>query len=615
MSNEPSDAAKSPEAQQDGLENHPVENATPEPNGAADAAAAEAHRRRILIGSQRDPAAYLAKPRKARAPVVGPEAKASKRRHRDSRSRQGGEGAPPEQPAPAGEPAEERAPSAPVPPPTAAEAAPSAAPLAPAPPAPSTDSPPAPVASATSAPTPPAGSASEARLEPEPAAQHASSAETVAPPEAPGAARPVSPFQATERVPLPNLREALPDDLEAELNAALADGSAEDLMTGGDTLATQGGLEPDSKHTGRVVAVRREDVFIELGSREQGIAALRQFAAPPEPGDAVEVIVRGLNREDGFYELTIPGQAEDVADWGDLQEGMVVTARITGHNAGGLECEVNHIRGFIPVSQVSLYRVEGLEQFVGEQWPCLVTEANPDRRNLVLSRRGVLEREREEARQRMFETMEPGQVYEGVVRKILDFGAFVELGDGVDGLLHISQLSWARVEHPRDVLSEGQRIKVKIEKIDPETRKIGLTYRDLFESPWTDAEKKYPEHSTVQGKVTKLMEFGAFVELEPGVEGLVHISELSHKRVWRASDVVREGQEVEVLVLSVDSDAQRISLSMKQLTQPEPVKKDDGEADAAAPEPDKPRKRQHPNQPLKGGLGRTAGGASFGLKW
>ena len=328
----------------------------------------------------------------------------------------------------------------------------------------------------------------------------------------------------------------------------------------------------------------------------------------------VEVIVRSLNREDGFYELTIPGQAEEVADWADLQEGMVVSARVTGHNTGGLECEVNHIRGFIPVSQVSLYRVENLEQFLGEQWPCLVTEANPDRRNLVLSRRAILEREREESRQQLFDSLAPGQVFDGVVRKILDFGAFVDLGDGVDGLLHISQLSWSRVNHPSDVLTEGQHIRVRIDKIDPETRKISLSYRDLFESPWTHVTSKYPEHSTVSGKVTKLMEFGAFVELEPGVEGLVHISELSHKRVWRASDVVQEGQEVEVLVLSVDTEAQRIGLSMKQLTQPEPVKKDDEQSEAAEPEPVKSRMAV-PNRPLKGGLGRSSGGAAFGLKW
>jgi len=142
----------------------------------------------------------------------------------------------------------------------------------------------------------------------------------------------------------------------------------------------------------------------------------------------------------------------------------------------------------------------------------------------------------------------------------------------VDGLLHVSELSWGRVNHPSDVLSEGQTIRVKIEKIDRESRRIGLAYREMLENPWETAAKKFPEGGVFEGTVTKLMEFGAFVEMEPGIEGLVHISELSHRRVWRASDVVKEGDRVEVLVLSVDPEAQRMSLSMKQLHQPEPEK-------------------------------------------
>ncbi|MDZ7618935.1 MAG: S1 RNA-binding domain-containing protein [Patescibacteria group bacterium] len=615
MSTEPSDA-RSPEAQQNELLYVPVENQPSANNDTSESfnASAEAHRRRILIGSQRDPAAYLAKPRQPKAPVVKPESK-SKRRQ-------------PEQP--------RRQPALSVP--TSQAAAPTATLAA----QPSTDIP----AGASndrqsagpheaSAPASPGPAAAvdmlESVLTSPPASTMLANEALAVPPESPASAEdsgpPVGPTQVanrapvaasraapTERVSVPNLREQLSYDMERELEAAMADGSMDELLAGGNAGVIQDGLEPDSKLKGRVLAVRREDVFVELGSREQGVASLRQFHTPPEPGDMVEVIVRALNREDGFYELTIPGQTEDVADWSDLQEGMVVSTRITGHNTGGLECEVNRIRGFIPVSQVSLYRVEGLEQFVGEQWPCLVTEADPDRRNLVLSRRALLEREREQARQQLFLSLAPGQVYDGVVRKILDFGAFVDLGDGVDGLLHVSQLSWSRVQNPRDVLSEGQKIRVRIDKIDPETRKIGLSYRDLFESPWANVADRYPNHSTVRGTVSKLMEFGAFVELEPGVEGLVHISELSHKRVWRASDVVREGQEVEVLVLSVDADAQRISLSMKQLSQPEPVKRE-GETDGSEPEPEKSRKLPQSNQPLKGGLGSGSGGVAFGLKW
>jgi small subunit ribosomal protein S1 len=259
--------------------------------------------------------------------------------------------------------------------------------------------------------------------------------------------------------------------------------------------------------------------------------------------------------------------------------------------------------------------VEDLAQFVGQRFACMITDANPSRKNLVLSRRAVLEREQEEKKQAFLEALAPGQVYEGTVRKLMDFGAFVELGSGVDGLLHISQLSWGRIKHPSEVVQEGQPVRVRIEKYDRETGRIGLSYREMFENPWTSAASKYPHNSVVRGKVTKLMEFGAFVELEPGVEGLVHISELSHKRIWRASDVVKEGEEVEVIVLSVDPEAQRMSLSVKGLSKPEPTKKEkeetqEAEIPVAAKKPSRPS-----NQPLKGGLGKSAGGESMGLNW
>jgi small subunit ribosomal protein S1 len=174
-------------------------------------------------------------------------------------------------------------------------------------------------------------------------------------------------------------------------------------------------------------------------------------------------------------------------------------------------------------------------------------------------------------------------------------------------------MAWGRVKHPSDVLQEGQRIRVRVEKVDPDTGKISLTYRDLLESPWTDAARKYAPQTQVRGTVVKLMDFGAFVELEPGVEGLVHISELSHKRVWRASDVVHEGDLVDVLVLSIDVAAQRISLSMKALAlPPEPAKKEKEEPEAA-PVTKKPSKK--PEIPLVGGIGRPVGGQRFGLKW
>jgi small subunit ribosomal protein S1 len=235
----------------------------------------------------------------------------------------------------------------------------------------------------------------------------------------------------------------------------------------------------------------------------------------------------------------------------------------------------------------------------------------PERRRLVLSRRAVLEREKAEAREKIMAELEVGQVREGTVRSLRDFGAFVDLG-GVDGLIHISQLSWDRIKHASEVLEEGQKVKVRIQKIDAETGKIGLAFRDLSESPWANAVQRYPSRGKATGTVSRITEFGAFVKLEPGIEGLVHISELSHKRVWRVEDIVQEGQTVEVLVQSVDPEQQRISLSLKALeVRATPAKKEDEPEAEETPVPAPPKRAQ----PLKGGRASTSGGEKFGLKW
>ena len=606
MSSNPSDQDSQADSRAD-VQNALTAGATQddagESNAAADTAgqsgpqpgqAESAGRRRILIGSQRDPAAYRARRTRDWTPL--PEADAPDATT-DAPAKSKEETAPVDSASVSAKqsPAEQEQPPEPKPP-------------EPKPPEPEPSEP------EPSEPEPPRQQASE------PAATPAeSSAEEAAPPAAEDPHADVTMAQDVAakrgpdgRFPLPNLRDNLSPDLEREFDAALGDESLEELFAGDDPAASQSMLEEDSLHTGRVVAVRRDDVFVELGSREQGCVSVRQFQQPPEIGTSLEVKVRRFNPEDGLYELAIPGTAMSVDDWDDIEEGMLIEARVTGHNTGGLECEVNRLRGFIPVSQIALYRVEDLAQFVDEKFICLVTEANPERRNLVLSRRAVLEREKEEARQKMLESLQPGQIHEGVVRKLVDFGAFVDIG-GMDGLLHISQLGWGRVEHPSEVLSEGQTIKVKIQKIDHDTGKMSLAYRDLMENPWDSAEKKFPANTEVEGTVTKLMEFGAFVELEPGVEGLVHISELAHKRVWRTSDVVHEGEKVKVMVLSVDSQAQRISLSIRQTyPDPEPKKKDD---DEPTPLPEKKAKRKGPQEPLTGGLGKSSGGAQFGLEW
>jgi small subunit ribosomal protein S1 len=291
---------------------------------------------------------------------------------------------------------------------------------------------------------------------------------------------------------------------------------------------------------------------------------------------------------------------------------MVVDARVTGHNKGGLECEVSKLRGFIPASQVSMYRVEDMSQFVDQKFTCVVTEVNPEKRNLVLSRRAVLEREKAEAKEGLLASLEVGKSLEGTVRSLQSFGAFVDLG-GVDGLVHISQLSWDRLKHADEVLEIGQKIKVKILKIDPQTGKIGLGFRDLSENPWEHVARDFPTRATAKGRVSRVTEFGAFVRLAPGVEGLVHISELSHKRVFRVTDVLTEGQEVEVLVMAVDPEQQRISLSLKALeAKAAPAAKEASEETAEPVVAVAPKKRK---VPLQGGMGGPATGEKFGLKW
>jgi small subunit ribosomal protein S1 len=530
-------------------------------------------RRRILIGSERDPAAYRSRRRRDWAPIVEPEAdNTSSARPADSAPIENGiENGPPQQPL---------------------------------------------VESNETASPPPTEPKAEARV----IVPQAVLSEMLDEP----VPLPTLPDNAVMDVvaghfPPPNIRERLEPDQEAEFEKAMGGALLDELLSTGDAAATQEQLEIDSKHRARIVVIRKDDVFLELGRREQGVVPLQQFKEPPVVGGLVDVIVQRFNSEDGLYELMLPGTAVHVEDWSDLREGATVDVQVTGHNSGGLECEVNHIRAFIPISQVSLYRVEDLSEFVGQRFLCLVTEANPERRNLVLSRRAILEREKAEAKQKFMESLKPGQIHEGVVRKLMPFGAFVDIGNGVEGLLHVSQLAWGRVNHPSEVVAEGQTLKIRVEKINSETGKISFAYRDLLENPWTQVETKFPPNSTVRGKVVKIMDFGAFVELEPGVEGLIHISQLSHKRVFRCTDVVKEGQEVEVMVLSVDTKAQRISLSIKALFQPEPTKKEKEEqeaAQAAAAQPAAPAKPKKPEKkiPLTGGLQKTSG-AKFGLKW
>jgi small subunit ribosomal protein S1 len=364
-----------------------------------------------------------------------------------------------------------------------------------------------------------------------------------------------------------------------------------------------------------VARISREDVFVDLGGRNQGIVPLRQFDEPPAEGADIELIVVRFNAEEGLFELSRPTAAVDVGNWDEVREGQIVEVTVTGSNKGGLECQIAAIRGFIPLGQVSLYRVENPEEFVGQRLACVVTEANRERRNLVLSHRAVMERERNAMRDKLLSELAPGQIREGIVRSLKDFGAFVDLG-GVDGLIHVSQLSWDRVNHPSEVVEVGQKVKVRVEKFDKDTGKLSLSYREVGENPWQKVATKYVVGSRVTGNISRIMDFGAFVKLEPGVEGLIHISELAHGRVFRTSAVVSEGQEVEVKIVSVDAENQRIGLSLKALLPPPEKPGEKKVADEEMPLPaDAPKPPRKKVQQLKGGIGGPSGGEKFGLNW
>ena len=412
--------------------------------------------------------------------------------------------------------------------------------------------------------------------------------------------RRVGPVKSVEEEFLPRSTLSLKDldeEIEGELEAALAGISDQDLAGGEQAPAkTQTEGEAPGKK-GKVISIHGPDVFVEVpGGRSQGVLPLAQFPeGPPKLGTEVDIHIEGYDSANGLLILTRRGAAV-VADWSSIAVGQTVEARVTGVNKGGLSVEINGIRGFMPISQIDLYRVENAEPYVNQRLLCLVTEVNPHERNLIVSRRDLLEREREEKREKMWQTLAEGQVHEGVVRSVRDFGAFVDLG-GVDGLLHISEMSWSRVQDAASVVQPGQPIKVVVLKVDKDKRKISLGLKQLLASPWDNIEEKYHHGKIVAGKVTKLMEFGAFVELEPGIEGLIHISELAPQRVRRVGDIVQQGQEVQVMILNVDPEQKRISLSLKAAI-PEEAAAEEEEAETRLPEPAKPR-----TAPLRGGIG------------
>lgn len=319
---------------------------------------------------------------------------------------------------------------------------------------------------------------------------------------------------------------------------------------------------------GRILEVRENDVLVDIGYKSEGLIPLSEFKQPEtlNAGDEVEVLLETLEDDEGMVVLS-KERAEAMRNWqrvlDEFKEGTVIEGEIVSQVKGGLIVDVG-VEAFLPGSQVDVVPVRNVQDYLGKKFEFKILKINEERRNIVLSRRELLEESRRDQRRALLEEIKIGQVRKGVVKNITDFGAFIDL-NGMDGLLHITDISWGRVNHPSDVLSIGQELEVMILDIDTERERISLGLKQQTDNPWDGLEERFPVNSRVRGKVVNLMPYGAFVEIEEGVEGMVHVSEMSWtKRVARASDMLTVGQEVDAVVLSINKNEQKISLGLRQ---------------------------------------------------
>ncbi|MFH0945566.1 MAG: S1 RNA-binding domain-containing protein [Planctomycetota bacterium] len=356
--------------------------------------------------------------------------------------------------------------------------------------------------------------------------------------------------------------ENMASDPEPDMEDVPAEPSGKDAgkeTKGGRKNRGKGKKDDPHLHKGIVTAVEGKDVFVELGPRTQGVISIEEFEAAPEPGSEHEFSLVSI--QDGLWTLS-RREARTLATWRDLAKGRTVKATVIGENSGGLELKVGPVSAFMPASEVALGRVEDFLPFVGQTMVCEVMEASVRRKRVVLSRRVVLMREKRESRDRTLESLAVGQVLRGKVEKLEAFGAFVDLGGGVTGLLHVSNISHKRVSDPSTVLTLGQDVEVQVLEMKEGGKRIGLGMKQLATDPWESVTTTLRVGSVVQGKVVRIAEFGAFVEVGECVEGLLHKSQLSPDRVNRVEDVVKMGDEVAVRVQSVDQESRRISLSL-----------------------------------------------------
>ena len=320
---------------------------------------------------------------------------------------------------------------------------------------------------------------------------------------------------------------------------------------------------------GKIIEVRPKEVLVDIGYKSEGVIPTNEFldADVLKVGNEIDVLIEKLENKEGTVVLSHE-KAEFKKNWDNIlsicNEGGRITGKVTSIVKGGLVVNVG-VEAFLPASQIDVITPRNLTEFVGNSYEFKVVKINQERQNIVLSRRELIEQERNDKRGKLLGEMVPGDIRKGTVKNITDFGAFIDL-NGIDGLLHITDMSWGRIGHPSEVLKVGQEIDVVVLDVNKEKERVSLGLKQKMANPWDSIETKFPVGQKVKGKVVSLVPYGAFVQLEPGVEGLVHVTELSWtKRIAKPSDVLKQDQEIEAVVLGINREEQKISLGIRQL--------------------------------------------------
>jgi len=361
-------------------------------------------------------------------------------------------------------------------------------------------------------------------------------------------------------------RPALDEKLAHEVDDALAGVTLDDLYTEARAAKpVSPAAAPKGPRKGRVIAVdeKREEIIVDFGSKTQGICSTLQFEEVPKVGDEMEFNVDRYDVGEGLLILSKKGSIAQNISWENIEPGPIVEGIVTGMNKGGLEVQVKNMRAFMPAGQVDIYFNKDLSVYINQKIIAEVTQCDPHQKNLIISRRNVLEREKEAQKQQLLTEIAEGQIRKGTVRSVMDYGAFVDLG-GLDGLVHISEMTHRRGRKPSEFVKEGDIVEVKIIKIDAETGKLSLSLKQTLADPWIGVENKYSVGTQLTGRVSKIADFGAFIEAEEGIEGLLPVSEMSWQRIKHPSDVVKEGETLRLVVISLDPANHKVSFSLKQ---------------------------------------------------